>query len=424
MRHQGVQDRRLATPHRSPSDPRREPGGGLGFSGATRCACSAIATRSSSRGRVPNGPAARIQGLPHVRNQRFRPVLPPRHRGRPRRHANSRRRHRARWHPDRPQRAPDADRRGSGGDRPPVRRRRPAVPATRPAGDRGEHRRDRHLVAGPVDPYAGVVLEPPNLGAAVPGRSDRRGAVARPGPAGIPGPRHERRRARRAGVRGGARRRRLHLPDRLDGRRRRDRHRRRDPPRARRPGRRARPRARGARRPALRLRRHRPRRGDRGRRRAGPRGARDPGGRRLGVPRRRAPRRCEPGQELSAKDVAEGALAGDPACRRRHGSGAPRARRRVRRLRQRLQPAPDRHRRLDRRGRGRPPASSPIRDAIASEAFDVVARRVTIVPAELGGDVSLAGAQPLVMSRLNQTSQTSPAARSARPVAVPGGTHV
>ena len=50
----------------------------------------------------------------------------------------------------------------------------------------------------------------------------------------------------------------------------------------------------------------------------------------------------------------------------------------------------------------------PIRDAIASEAFDVVARHVTVVPAMLGGDVSLAGAQPLVMSRLNQSSQTSP----------------
>ena len=65
----------------------------------------------------------------------------------------------------------------------------------------------------------------------------------------------------------------------------------------------------------------------------------------------------------------------------------------------------------------------PIRDAIAREAFDVVARKVTIVPAELGGDVSLAGAQPLVMSRLNQSSQSSQASRSERPVAVPGGTH-
>ena len=43
----------------------------------------------------------------------------------------------------------------------------------------------------------------------------------------------------------------------------------------------------------------------------------------------------------------------------------------------------------------------PIRDAIASEAFQVVAEKVTIVPAGLGGDVSLAGAQPLVMRRLD-----------------------
>jgi predicted NBD/HSP70 family sugar kinase len=65
----------------------------------------------------------------------------------------------------------------------------------------------------------------------------------------------------------------------------------------------------------------------------------------------------------------------------------------------------------------------PIRDAITREAFDVVARHVTVVPAELGGDVSLAGAQPLVMSRLAQSKQSSKASRSERPVAVPGGTH-
>jgi hypothetical protein len=47
---------------------------------------------------------------------------------------------------------------------------------------------------------------------------------------------------------------------------------------------------------------------------------------------------------------------------------------------------------------------------------------VTVVPAELGGDVSLAGAQPLVMSRLAQ-SNPSNQTRSERPVAVSGGTH-
>ena len=66
-----------------------------------------------------------------------------------------------------------------------------------------------------------------------------------------------------------------------------------------------------------------------------------------------------------------------------------------------------------------------IRKTIRDETFQSLSRHVTVVPAGLGGDVSLAGAQPLVMSRLrhdlrstNQTTQ-----RSARPVAVPGGTH-
>ena len=41
----------------------------------------------------------------------------------------------------------------------------------------------------------------------------------------------------------------------------------------------------------------------------------------------------------------------------------------------------------------------PIRDAIASEVFKVVGSKVSVVPAALGGDVSLAGAQPLVDAR-------------------------
>ena len=66
----------------------------------------------------------------------------------------------------------------------------------------------------------------------------------------------------------------------------------------------------------------------------------------------------------------------------------------------------------------------PIRAAIASEAFEVMARHVTVVPAALGPDVSLAGAHPLVMSRLTQSTAkagTTPR-RPARPVAIPGGT--
>ena len=64
-----------------------------------------------------------------------------------------------------------------------------------------------------------------------------------------------------------------------------------------------------------------------------------------------------------------------------------------------------------------------VRTALRTEAFQAVARQVTVVPAGLGGDVSLAGAQPLVMSRLAQSNQSSQVKRSGRPVAVPGGTH-
>jgi predicted NBD/HSP70 family sugar kinase len=67
-----------------------------------------------------------------------------------------------------------------------------------------------------------------------------------------------------------------------------------------------------------------------------------------------------------------------------------------------------------------------VRSAIRDEAFEVVARHVTVVAAGLGGDVSLAGAQPLVMSRLRGAAPTNPPSttrRSAEPIAVPGGTH-
>jgi glucokinase len=43
----------------------------------------------------------------------------------------------------------------------------------------------------------------------------------------------------------------------------------------------------------------------------------------------------------------------------------------------------------------------PARDAIAREAFRTPARRVTLVPPDLGADVSLAGAQPLVQRAFN-----------------------
>jgi glucokinase len=65
-----------------------------------------------------------------------------------------------------------------------------------------------------------------------------------------------------------------------------------------------------------------------------------------------------------------------------------------------------------------------VRDAIRNEVFEVSGRRVTVVAPTLGGDVSLAGAQPLVMSRLEHET-IAPAIRTRRPaqrVAVPGGT--
>jgi glucokinase len=66
-----------------------------------------------------------------------------------------------------------------------------------------------------------------------------------------------------------------------------------------------------------------------------------------------------------------------------------------------------------------------VRDAIRNEAFKALSRHVTVVSAGLGGDVSLAGAQPLVMARLAMRDRQSTAnpTRSGRPVAVPGGTH-
>jgi glucokinase len=129
------------------------------------------------------------------------------------------------------------------------------------------------------------------------------------------------------------------------------------------------------------------------------------------------------GTALSAKDVAEGSLAGDPAC----VELMERARRALAAACVGYVNVFNPHRIVI--GGSIAEAEGerllgPIREAIASEAFQVVARRVRVVPAGLGGDVSLAGAQPLVMSRLEAlASPTRPTiARPAKPVAVPGGT--
>jgi glucokinase len=129
------------------------------------------------------------------------------------------------------------------------------------------------------------------------------------------------------------------------------------------------------------------------------------------------------GEELSAKDVAEGSLAGDPAC----AELMDRARRAIAAGCVGYVNTFNPHRIVI--GGSIAEAEGerllgPIREAIATEAFQVVARRVRVVPAGLGGDVSLAGAQPLVMSRLEApASAPNPATkRPVRPVAVPGGT--
>jgi glucokinase len=109
------------------------------------------------------------------------------------------------------------------------------------------------------------------------------------------------------------------------------------------------------------------------------------------------------GEQLSAKDVAEGSLAGDPACVELMN----RARRAIAAGCVGYVNTFNPHRIViggsiaDAEGER---LLGPIREAIAAEAFQVVARRVRVVPAGLGADVSLAGAQPLVMSRLEATA--------------------
>lgn len=130
------------------------------------------------------------------------------------------------------------------------------------------------------------------------------------------------------------------------------------------------------------------------------------------------------GEELSAKDVAEGSLAGDPACERLMND----ARRAVAAGCVGYVNAFNPHRIVI--GGSIAEAEGermlgPIRRAIATEVFSVLSRVVQVVPAALGGDVSLAGCQPLVMRRLANQDQRSQSTtmRSDRPVAVPGGTH-
>jgi glucokinase len=118
---------------------------------------------------------------------------------------------------------------------------------------------------------------------------------------------------------------------------------------------------------------------------------------------------------LSAKEVAAGALAGDEASRQVMG----RARRALAAACVGYVNTFNPHRIVI--GGSIAEAEGerllqPIRDAIANEAFKVIAEKVSVEPAGLGGDVSLAGAQPLVMRAL-AGARTVDATRGA-----PGGT--
>jgi glucokinase len=131
-------------------------------------------------------------------------------------------------------------------------------------------------------------------------------------------------------------------------------------------------------------------------------------------------RRLGGSSELSAKDVAEGAQAGDRACLEL----MERARRALAAACVGYANAFNPHRIVI--GGSIAEAEGdrllgPIRDAIARESFEAVARHVRVVPAALGADVSLAGAHPLVMSRLEEQPLAGPPsrdpfARPARPV--------
>jgi glucokinase len=129
--------------------------------------------------------------------------------------------------------------------------------------------------------------------------------------------------------------------------------------------------------------------------------------------------RSQAADTLSARDVAEGALAGDPAC----VELMERARRAVATACVGYANAFNPHRIVVGGSIAQHEGDrilDPIRAAIASEAFEVVARHIRVVPAALGGDVSLAGAHPLVTSRLAEAHEPdpaqAPASRSAEPV--------
>jgi len=103
--------------------------------------------------------------------------------------------------------------------------------------------------------------------------------------------------------------------------------------------------------------------------------------------------------ELSAKDVGDGARAGDPAC----DELMDRARRAVAAGCVGYVHAFNPHRIVIGGSIAEAEGErllAEVRNAITRDVFAVFARRLNVVPAGLGGDVSLAGCHPLVHSRL------------------------
>ena len=253
---------------------------------------------------------------------------------------------------------------------------------------------------GPLDPWAGVVTDAPNLGPEFRGRPARRGGRAVARPAGLPRARHERRRARGDDVRRGARRRRLPLPDRLDRLRRLDRHRG--------PASCTAPTAWPASSATCRS-------TSTGRAAAAAASATS---RRTAPGARSRARRAQPSSRAAARTSAERAEADgiDGARRgrrrRRRGGGRSRPARRswsrparvfaaaCVELRERVQPHTDRRRRRDRGAPGRPPVPSGPRGGGDRHVPASRVRASRSSRRSSGGDVSLAGAYPLVRERL------------------------
>lgn len=121
--------------------------------------------------------------------------------------------------------------------------------------------------------------------------------------------------------------------------------------------------------------------------------------------------------ELSARDVAAGEDAGDALC----ASLMARARRAIAAACVGFANTFDPQRIIMGGGIARAQGErllGPVRTAVRSEAFSHIAEHVQVLEPELGPDVSLAGAHPLVMSRLGGRVATTPRASASADGAV------